>query len=220
MNTHKTFLFVTLFACSFVFKATASIASAPYQDVTVILHADGKQSSLDSLLQYFKETSEDLRKQVEGLSEAQLAFKPATDRWSISQCLEHIVLSEKMLFDMAKKELEKAPQPERKNEVKVSDENLKQMMSDRSQKFQAPAELQPVGKYKDNKTALAEFTAARAPVLAFIKQADEEDLKNHISEYPTGTVNGHQNLLFIAAHCARHIKQIEEIKADPKFPKK
>ncbi|TDS16108.1 DinB family protein [Sphingobacterium paludis] len=183
-------------------------------------NAARKSGSIDSLIQYFEETTKNLKAQVEGLSAAQLAFKPSPEQWSIGECLEHIILSETMLFEMAKKELAKAPQPERKAEVKVNDENLKHMMGDRSQKFKAPAELQPTGKYTAVKVALQDFTAARKPVLAFIKQANEEDLKNHISEYPTGTVNGHQNLLFIAAHCARHTKQIEEIKANPKFPKK
>lgn len=220
MSTPKTLLFVALLTCSLGLKALLPPASTAPQFFEANQAVYAQQSAIDSLLQYFKETSDDLQQQVSGLSKAQLQFKPAADRWSISQCLEHIVLSEQMLFDMAKKELEKAPQPARRKEVKVTDENLKHMMADRSQKFQAPTELQPKGKYTDSKTALAEFTAARAPVLAFIKQADAEDLKNHVSEYPTGTVNGQQNLLFIAAHCARHIKQIEEVKADPKFPKK
>ncbi|GHE23534.1 DinB family protein [Sphingobacterium griseoflavum] len=176
--------------------------------------------AIDSLLQYFEETTTDLTTQIRGLSAQQLAFKPTPEKWSISQCLEHIILSETMLFKMAKDELQKAPQPQRRKEVKVSDEALIQMMGDRTQKFQAPQELQPVGKYTDSETALAELAAARAPILAYIRQADEQDLRNHISEYPTGTVNGYQNLLFIAAHMARHIKQIEEIKMNKDFPKK
>lgn len=200
--------------------ATASKTVFCYEKVAKNLHyAIDSLSGIDSLLQYFEQTTNDLEKQVSGLSAAQLAFKPAADKWSVSQCLEHIVLSETMLFEMAKKELQKEAQPQRRKEVKVTNENLKQMMGDRTQKFQAPQELQPLGKYTDSKTALSEFKTARAPVLAYIKQADEEDLRNHISEYPTGTVNGYQNLLFIAAHMARHIKQIEEIKANPNFPK-
>lgn len=200
--------------------ATASITASCFEKTTEnVYYPIDSISGIDSLLQYFEQTTNDLEKQVSGLSAGQLAFKPAADKWSVSQCLEHIVRSETMLFEMAKKELQKEAQPQRRKEVKVTNENLKQMMGDRTQKFQAPQELQPSGKYTDSKTALSDLKSARAPVLAYIKQADEEDLRNHISEYPTGTVNGYQNLLFIAAHMARHIKQIEEIKADPNFPK-
>jgi hypothetical protein len=177
------------------------------------------QEGTDSLLLYFNQTTKELEKQVAGLSEAQLQFKPAPDKWSISQCLEHIVLSERMIFDMAKAALSKAPQPERKSEVQMTDDNLKTTLTDRSHKFQAPKELQPTGIYKDSKTALADFLAARQPVIDYITKADAKDLRNHINDYPTGTVDGYQGLMFIAAHCARHTKQIEEVKADPNFPK-
>ncbi|WP_104380824.1 DinB family protein [Sphingobacterium sp. HMA12] len=129
-----------------------------------------EQEGTDSLLQYFNETTNELEKQVAGLSEAQLQFKPAPDKWSISQCLEHIVLSERMIFDMAKASLTKAPQPERKGEVQMTDDNLKTTITDRSHKFQAPKELQPTGIYKDSKTALADFLAARQPVIDYIKR--------------------------------------------------
>ncbi len=177
------------------------------------------QEGTDSLLLYFNQTTKELEKQVVGLSEAQLQFKPAPDKWSISQCLEHIVLSERMIFDMAKAALSKAPQPERKSEVQMTDDNLKTTLTDRSHKFQAPKELQPTGIYKDSKTALADFLAARQPVIDYITKADAKDLRNHINDYPTGTVDGYQGLMFIAAHCARHTKQIEEVKAAPNFPK-
>lgn len=177
------------------------------------------QEGTDSLLLYFNQTTKELEKQVAGLSEAQLQFKPAPDKWSISQCLEHIVLSERMIFDMAKAALSKAPQPERKSEVQMTDDNLKTTLTDRSHKFQAPKELQPTGIYKDSKTALTDFFAARQPVIDYITKADAKDLRNHINDYPTGTVDGYQGLMFIAAHCARHTKQIEEVKADPNFPK-
>lgn len=179
-----------------------------------------QQGSIDSLLQYFQYTTKLLKDDISGLSEAQLQFSPGEGKWSIAQCLEHIILSESMLFEMAKKELGKAAQPDRKNEVKTTDQELINMLTDRSQKFQAPKELQPTGKYKNSKTAIKDFLTAREPVLVYIQNANLDDLRNHISEYPTGIVDGYQNLLFIAAHCARHTKQIEEVKANPNFPKK
>lgn len=179
-----------------------------------------QQGNIDSLIQYFQYTTKSLKDDISGLSEAQLQFSPGEGKWSIGQCLEHIISSESMLFEMAKKELGKAPQPDRKNEVKTTDQGLINMMIDRSQKFQAPKELQPTGKYKNSTVAIKDFLVAREPVLLYIKNANIDDLRNHISEYPTGVVDGYQNLLFIAAHCARHTKQIEEVIANPNFPKK
>ncbi len=33
-------------------------------------------------------------------------------------------------------------------------------------------------------------------------------------------LDAYQWVLLISAHCERHMKQIEEVKADPNFPKK
>ncbi|WP_333864404.1 DinB family protein [Sphingobacterium sp.] len=209
--------------------ATASLATSSAKSPLLLAHNNAlllknqvsrnAQIGTDSLLQYFNETTAALEKQVAGLSEAQLQFKPAPDKWSISQCLEHIIRSERMIFDMAKKGLDQDAQPERRKEIKLTDDNLKSALTDRSHKYQAPKELQPEGIYKDVKTALTDFTAARQPVLDYIKKADAEDLRNHVSDSPTGPIDGYQALMFIAAHSARHTKQIAEIKADPNFPK-
>lgn len=209
--------------------ATASLATSSAKSTLLLAHNNALplkkqvsrnvQMGTDSLLQYFNETTAELEKQVSGLSEAQLQFKPAPDKWSISQCLEHIIRSERMIFDMAKKGLDQDPQPERRKEIKLTDDNLKNALTDRSHKYQAPKELQPEGIYKDVKTALTDFTAARQPVIDYIKKADAEDLRNHVSDSPTGPIDGYQALMFIAAHSARHTKQIAEIKANPNFPK-
>lgn len=178
--------------------------------------ADGSVAFLE---RYFNSTADELHQAVAGLSEAQLAFKPAADKWSVAQCLEHIITSEQMLFEMGRKEMEKPAQPNRRSEIKTTDAQLVQMITDRSEKHQAPKELQPAGKYTDAQQALADFNNGRKPILSYLKDADADDMRNHISEYPTGKSDGYQNFLFVAAHTARHIGQIKEITADPAFPK-
>jgi len=177
-------------------------------------------NNIDSLIRFFNQTTDNLKNVISGLSENQLQYKPNEEKWSISQCLEHIILSEKMLFEMAKKELDKPAQPNRRTDVQQTDENLINIIADRGQKFKAPKELQPSGKYSSADVAITDLIKARQPVLAYIQNANIDDLRNHVNDYPTGTVDGYQSLLFIAAHCTRHIKQIQEIKADSNFPKK
>ena len=47
-----------------------------------------------------------------------------------------------------------------------------------------------------------------------------DDLRDHFGPHPTlGTLDGYQWILLISAHSERHTKQIEEVKADPNFPK-
>ena len=42
------------------------------------------------LIRYLTQTRNDLVSALEGLSEAQLDFKPAPERWSIAEIVEHI----------------------------------------------------------------------------------------------------------------------------------
>src|SRR5690606_8050121 len=155
---------------------------------------------------------------VSGLSSAQLHFKPSEEAWSISQCLEHIILAEDMIFGMLKEQMEKSANPERRSEIQVSDKEIISMTTDRSEKFKAPEVLVTKGKYDDPEVALQDLETQRAEILTFIEDTPMEDLRNHVSDSPTGATDAYQSLLFIAGHTARHTLQIEEIKADQRFP--
>jgi len=172
------------------------------------------------LLGYYQQTLDSLQKAVTGLSAAQLKFQPAPDKWSISQCLEHIVVTEKALLGYAQQTMGQAPNPERKSEVKITDEEVIKGMTDRSFKAKAPEELAPkdAGKYTDAAEALADLTAQRKELIGYINGLSLDDMRNRVTDSPFGPVDGYHSLLYIPAHTARHTLQIKEIKADPNFP--
>lgn len=201
-------------AFSFTQREVIPVATQPVESRAVTL-----QNDKAFLLDYFRKTENGLKKQLAGLSRAQLQFKPADDRWSISQCVEHILKTEKMLFDMTKETMAKPANPERKDEVAITDQQLIDAITNRSQKAEAPAELRGEGAYTDAKKAMSDFRAQRKVIFSYLKDASTESLRNHISDSPFGPVDAHHSLLFIAGHTARHTLQIEEIKANPNFPK-
>ncbi|MGK6350877.1 DinB family protein [Parapedobacter sp. DT-150] len=172
------------------------------------------------LLDYYRKTEDNLQKNIAGLSAAQLQYKPSAEAWSISQCVEHIVITEKALFDMAKEALEKPANPERRAEVKVTSQQLINGITDRSQKAEAPKELIGKGRYSDPQEAIKDFQAQRAEILAYIKQVSIDDMRNHVSDSPFGAIDAYHSLLFVAGHTARHTLQIEEVKANRTFPSK
>ncbi len=176
----------------------------------------------DYLVNYYEQTLENLETAVEKLSEKQLQFKSAPDKWSVSQCLEHIVLSEKMLLEYVKKTMELAPTPERKAEVKMTDEGLINAMTDRSFKAQAPKEMVPKEKgiYKTAAKALEDLRAERSEILEYLNDFSIDDMRSRISESPFGLVDAYHSFLYIPSHTARHTLQIEEIKATKGFPAK
>ena len=58
---------------------------------------------------YLAETRENLVCSTRNLWRAQLQFKPAPDRWSLAECLEHIVAVEGLILSNIEKTLQQAP---------------------------------------------------------------------------------------------------------------
>jgi len=157
---------------------------------------------------------------VAGLTEEQWRFKPAEDRWSIAEVAEHLALSEGFLRDVVENEvLTTPPAPERHGEVAGKEEQIVTFMADRSQKVQAPDELQPTGRWATPEETLDAFRTSRQQTLDLAGDADGPNLRDHVYDHPGfGTSNAHQWLLFLSSHTERHTEQIEEVKADPAFP--
>ena len=72
--------------------------------------------------------------------------------------------------------------------------------------------------YKSTPDALSSFFDNRKKLIEFVSTTDE-DMRDHVVALPFGSFDSYQMVLFIAAHSNRHTKQIEEVKADPNFPK-
>ncbi|TYR36503.1 DinB family protein [Sphingobacterium phlebotomi] len=191
------------------------------QDVPVLAYIIEQDSSRDiqKLLTHYEQTATRLKKSIEGLTEEQLHFSPGEGQWSISQCVEHIILSEPLIFDMFSQEISKPKSSEASQKPSHSDEEIINSITNRIEKYQAPEMLKPTGKHKNMKEALAAFENGRKEIIDYIKNADINTLRSHISQGPAGPVDGYQNLLFITTHSDRHILQIEEIKAHTNYPK-
>jgi len=167
----------------------------------------------------FQRTKQRFLDDVKGLSAQQLSFKADTSRWSIAQCIEHIALAENLIWQWTQGTLSQPATPEKAAEVKVTDEQILKRMIDRSQTFKAPEMLQPVGKFASTDAAIEAYTRRRDSTINYISTT-KDDLKNHFVQHPAlGTINTYQLLLLLSGHSERHTLQIEEVKANPAFPK-
>ena len=168
---------------------------------------------------YLKETRKDLMKAVEGLSAAQLTFKADAAKWSVEDCLKHIAMAEMGLWKTVTGGLTQPPNPEKRSEIKMNDEQLLKAIQDRSSKFQAIEQLQPQNTpFKSAAEALASFKENRSKVIDYVDNT-QEDFRNHVIAFPVGMMDAYQLVLFIAAHSNRHTQQIREVMANPNFPK-
>ncbi|WP_257461524.1 DinB family protein [Archangium lipolyticum] len=187
--------------------------------------ATAKAAPKDSkfLVDYLTQTQKDFLKSIDGLSEAQWKFKPAPDRWSVAEVAEHIALSEEMFAENITGKVLKTPAAtaEQKAKTQGLEEKILQGIPDRTNKHKAPEKLQPASKFASAKEAAKAFNTKREAIITLVKGTPESELRSHVSgPSPMGELDAYQWMLFTAAHSKRHIAQIEEVKADPNFPKK
>jgi len=155
---------------------------------------------------------------TKGLSEAQWHFKPAPERWSVAECLEHIAVVEDFLFGIVTDKVMQAPvESVEGGDSKETDKLVLSMVPDRSQRFQAPEPVRPVGRWAGPEETLKHFLESRAHTLDYMKQTP--DLRAYAMDSPLGRkLDAYQWLLYISAHSERHTKQIREVMGDANFP--
>ena len=157
---------------------------------------------------------------VDGLSDAQWNFKAAPDRWSVAEVAEHIAVSEDLIFSLVTQKLMQSPaEPDKREKVKGRDESILQMLVDRSHKAQAPEQLRPTHRWATRQELVDHFKESRDKTIAYVEHT-QDALRDHFFDHPAfGTMDGYQWILLISGHSNRHVLQINEVKADPNFPK-
>lgn len=175
------------------------------------------QEERDFAMNELRSSRDHLLRTIDGLSEAQLNYKSNVSSWSIAQCAEHITLFENQVFEMLEESLELPASPERRKDVKNTDEELMAIIIDRtSNKAKTQEDLEPNGNYGNHNSTIIEFEAKRKKHINYIKTT-KDDLRNHFTGF--GTIDTYQIFLYMSAHTERHILQIKEIKNNANFPK-
>jgi DinB superfamily len=177
------------------------------------------KEELTRAVEYLDKTRDGVVTATKDLSEAQWSFKPAPDRWSVAEVTEHIAAAEDMLMGLIQSQVMNAPARTEATDVKAIDELVLQAIPDRSHKLKAPEPLIPTNRFNTPTDSLKHFKEGRAKTISFLNET--KGLRDHAIDSPLGKkLDGYEWVLFIAAHSDRHTKQINEVKADPNFPKK
>ena len=166
-----------------------------------------------------KETRADVLNTIKGLSETQLNFKASPEKWSVKECMYHIAISEKNLWAIMEGAMKSQANPEKRAEIKITDEQLIEMMEDRSSKVKTVESFEPKStpyQYLDD--AVNAFKVMRADHIKYMKSTTE-DMRNHVVQMTFGWLDCYQLCLMIASHSNRHMQQMKEVIADTDFPK-
>jgi len=117
---------------------------------------------------YLEQTRDGVVESVKGLSEAQMKFKAAPERWSVAETLEHIAKAEDFIFQNVTDQVMKAPAGPAGRDTAKIDAMVLAMIPDRSHKAQAPPPLVPTSSWTPAES-LDHFLKSRAKTIAFLE---------------------------------------------------
>jgi hypothetical protein len=173
----------------------------------------------DFLIGYMEKTRAAFLASIAGVTPAEWTFKADPTRWSIGECAEHIIASEKLIFGLSVGILKNPVDPNHTPSTREQDERLIAMITDRSHKAQAPEPLKPHGTLPSPTEAATQFNAARDHTIEYVRTT-QEDLRAHTGATPISkTTEAYAALLLLTAHSSRHTAQILEVKASDGYPK-
>ncbi len=182
-------------------------------------------SELDWCRAYAEQTGNDVLAATQGLSGAQWNFKVSgTDRWSIAEIVEHIVVVQELILGPIAERLAQAPGVSAGRDYKEVEDIVLQRFPIRDKRFPAPEFARPAGRWTPsesldrliaNGSRLYEY-AASTPDLR-LRTIESGPLKA-VTDGRLDQMDGYQFVLAAAAHTRRHVGQILEVKADPSFP--
>lgn len=169
------------------------------------------------VIELLLKSEQEMLQTIDGLTDQQWTFKPAPERWSVGEVVEHIVLADALLFDTAVKALD-GRLDEGWNATLAKTDILRKALPNRSRRVDAPAAIKPQ-QAMTRGALVSRFKEQRAKALAFARETDQP-LKAHTAPNPFfGSLNAHQWLLYIPLHHVRHNEQIAEVKASSGYPR-
>lgn len=168
----------------------------------------------ERLIAHLQMTTSWLPDEVAHLSQAQLEYRPASDKWTIAEVVQHLVLAEPNYWKMLQNGVNHPHAPGFKS--RGADVDVLWYGIDRTHHQKTSTDQDARGQAIQISEALAKFAQLRDTMLQYAKTTTD-DLRGHdVREW---NVDAYQWFLEISTHAQRHILQIREIKADPGFPK-
>jgi len=149
---------------------------------------------------------------IADVAEKSAGLKPQPDRWSILECLEHVVSAEIRMLGM----IETAQPGARSANASMSEDRaFLARCVDRSRGLDAPQPVRPRSRYGSLEQAGAQFLDARAKTETYVmgSETNLRDLRLVHAHPMLGLCDAHTCCLLIAAHGMRHAAQIREIRA-------
>ena len=161
---------------------------------------------MESLVAALEDGRQQVVSAVNGLADRAAATKPAADRWSVLECLEHMASVEHRFLSFAGTgDTYAAPRIDPARE-----RDLAERVRDRSTKRAAPEAVVPTGRFQSVTAALAAFNEARDTSVRFAQDQGDRLYTIKAAHPRFGELNGAELLHLVNGHALRHVAQIRE----------
>ena len=175
-------------------------------------------NSVAEILSSIEETRARLASRVETLSDEQQNFRPAPDRWSVADILEHLAVSEGRAVRMLGMLVGKAEAGGHLLDGGDGATRLPAPVTIREhversyvEKYEAPDAIRPSGTVPPA-DSLARLRQSRAAVLALRPRVERVDgTRVHFPHPAFGPLDLYQWLAFLGVHEERHLRQIDSL---------
>ena len=178
-----------------------------------------EKAERDLIVEQLAQSRERLLQVTGGLTREQQTYRAAEGRWSVADCVEHVAIVEDNILRRIQKILEGPPEPQRRPEAQGKEEIILARVPARETRVQGPPQVMPTGRWSNFDALIRQFESTRERSLRFAA-VTQADLRCHFFPHPfLGLFDCYQWLLFLGTHCERHVRQMEEVMADPGFPR-
>ena len=154
-----------------------------------------------------------LRAAVDAVPAERRNERPAPDRWSVAEVLEHLAMVETSVLKACSRQLAAAREaglPPESETSSIISLLPPQTVANRDVLIAAPERLRPTG--IDASHAWAQIESTRSRLKDFVRSGDGLALGQVSFPHPAlGRLNLYQWLLFAAGHHTRHAAQIRDI---------
>jgi len=181
---------------------------------------------LETLIRDARTIAEDARSSFGNLPASQLNWKPSAERWSIAQCFDHLIVSNKGFLPIiesvrsGKKQtrfVERLPGwPGLAGKLLI-----KSLDPASTRKLKAPKNFQPA-QSDVSETIIADFVAQQEEVMEGMKSTSDLDLEKIIVTSPAASFIAYSLMdayRIIVVHEKRHLQQAKRVAEESGFPK-
>ena len=169
---------------------------------------------IEEVINYLDTTRSELNKAVENVPSDRRDQRPAEDRWSVAEVLEHLNIIENRILQLVSGSIAAAKASGLGQEAETSsvlDTVDRTRIGDRSQRATAPEIVKPRSEL-DAESAWAALQQSRDSLRAAFMSGDGLALSEVKQQHPVlGLIDLYQWMIFVGAHEVRHTAQVREI---------